>query len=143
LRGGGDGNVVPLTRPFRRGKNFGTILVDMQSHKVIDLLADRKAETAKAWMQAHPEIKIVSRDRGGEYAAGAREGAPQATQIADRFHLYKNLVEAVALILARCRAEIRKNAQSALHEEVPEPLLLACAEVISVENWKQAPALCD
>ena len=50
---------------FRRGKNFGTILVDMQSHKVIDLLADRKAETAKAWMQAHPEIKIVSRDRGG------------------------------------------------------------------------------
>jgi transposase len=128
---------------FRRGKNFGSILVDMQSHKVIDLLADRKAETAKAWMQAHPEIKIVSRDRGGEYAAGAREGAPQATQIADRFHLYKNLVEAVALILARCRAEIRKNAQSALHEEVPEPLLLACAEVISVENWKQAPALCD
>jgi transposase len=94
-------------------------------------------------MQAHPEIKIVSRDRGGEYAAGAREGAPQATQIADRFHLYKNLVEAVALILARCRAEIRKNAQSALHEEVPEPLLLACTEVISVENWKQAPALCD
>ena len=91
-------------------------------------------------MQAHPEIKIVSRDRGGEYAAGAREGAPQATQIADRFHIYKNLVEAVALILARCRAEIRKNAQSALHEEVPEPLLLACAEVISVENWKPAPA---
>jgi transposase len=128
---------------FRRGKNFGTILVDLQSHKVIDLLADRKAETTKAWMQAHPEIKIVSRDRGGEYAAAAREGAPQATQIADRFHIYKNLVEAVALILARCRAEIRKNAQSALHEEVPEPLLFACAEVISVENWRQAPALCD
>lgn len=59
---------------FRRGKNFGTLLVDLQSHKVIDLLADRKAETAKAWMQAHPEIKIVSRDRGGEYAAAAREG---------------------------------------------------------------------
>jgi len=121
--------------------------VDLQGHKVIDLLPDRKAETAKAWMQAHPEIKIVSRDRGGEYAAGAREGAPQATQIADRFHIYKNLVEVVALILARCRAEIRKSAQSALQEELPEeapaPLLLACAEVISVENWKQAPALCD
>src|SRR5256714_9491832 len=98
-------------------------------------------------MQAHPEIKIVSRDRGGEYAAGAREGAPQATQIADRFHIYKNLVEVVALILARCRAEIRKSAQSALQEELPEeapaPLLFACAEVISVGNWKQAPALCD
>src|SRR5437660_3569805 len=105
------------------------------------IIPDRKAETAKAWMQAHPEIKIVSRDRGGEYAAGAREGAPQATQIADRFHIYKNLVEVVALILARCRAEIRKSAQSALQEELPEeapaPLLFACAEVISVGNWKQ------
>ena len=132
---------------FRRGSKFGTILVDMQSHKVIDLLPDRKAETAKAWMQAHPEIDLVSRDRGGDYAAGAREGAPQATQVADRFHLYTNLVEAVALILARCRAEIRKNAQSAvqeeLQEEAPEPLLLECAEVISVENWKPAPELCD
>jgi transposase len=73
---------------FRRGRKFGTILVDMQSHQVVDLLPDRKAETAKVWMQAHREIKIVSRDRGGDYAAGAREGAPQATQVADRFHLY-------------------------------------------------------
>ena len=60
---------------------------------------------------------------------------------------YKNLVEAVALILARCRAEIRKNAQSAaqeeLQEEAPEPVLLECAEVISVENWKPTPELCD
>ena len=72
---------------FRRGRNFGTILVDMQSHQTIDLLPDRKKETAAAWMSAHPEIDLVSRDRGGDYAAGAREGAPQATQVADRFHL--------------------------------------------------------
>src|SRR5260221_11575599 len=69
---------------FRRGRKFGSILIDMQSHKVIDLLPDRKAETAKAWMKGHPEIKLVSRDRGGDYAAGAREWAPQATQRADR-----------------------------------------------------------
>jgi transposase len=142
--------VVELGRDdfaFRRGRKFGAIIVDMLSHQVIDVLPDRQAETAKAWMKAHPEIKLVSRDRGGDYAAGAREGAPQATQIADRFHMYKNLVEAVALILARCRAEIRKNAQSAvqedLQEEVPEPLLVECAEVICVENWKPAPELCD
>ena len=59
--------------------------------------------------------------------AGAREGAPQVTQVADRFHMYKNLVQAVELTLARCRAEIRKNAQLAiqeeLHEEAPEPHL--------------------
>ena len=120
---------------------------DMQSHQVIDLLADRTKESAAAWMSTHPEIDLVSRDRGGDYAAGAREGAPQATQVADRFHMYKNLVEAVELTLARCRAEIRKNAREAiqeeLQEEAPEPHLLECAEVISVENWKPAPELCD
>jgi transposase len=105
---------------FRRGRNFGSILVDMQSHKVIDLLPDRKAETAASWMGAHPEIELVSRDRGGDYAAGARQGAPHAKQVADRFHLYKNLVEAVELILARCRAEIRKNAREAIQEELQE-----------------------
>src|SRR5438045_1466227 len=73
---------------FRWGRKFGTILVDMQSHKVIDLLPDRTKETAAAWMKAHPEIDLVNRDRGGDYAAGAREGAPQATQVADRFHMF-------------------------------------------------------
>src|SRR5947209_7104693 len=128
---------------FRRGRKFGTILVDMQSHQVIDLLPDRKAETAKTWMQAHPEITIVSRDRGGDYAAAAREGAPQATQIADRFHLYKNLVKAVELTLARCRAEIRKNAQATVQPEeaAGSKLLIENTEFLSVENWKPAPAL--
>jgi transposase len=73
---------------FRRGRKFGTILVDLQTHQVIDLLPDRTVETGASWMQAHPELEIVSRDRGGNYAAAARQGAPQATQIADRFHLF-------------------------------------------------------
>ncbi len=72
---------------FRRGRKFGTILVDLDRHQGIDLLADRKTETAAAWMQTHDEIEIVSRDRGEDYAAAARKGAPQAIQIADRFHL--------------------------------------------------------
>jgi len=54
---------------LRRGRTYGTVLVDLTRHKPIDLLPDRKAETAKAWMQAHPEIELVSRDRGGDYAA--------------------------------------------------------------------------
>lgn len=129
---------------FRRGRKFGSILVDMQSHQVIDLLPDRKAETAKAWMKAHPEIKLVSRDRGGDYAAAAREGAPQATQIADRFHLYKNLVEAVELTLARCRAEIRTNACETVQQEETErtKLVVETTEVVCGENWKPAPDLC-
>ena len=93
---------------FRRGRKFGTILIDLTTHAIIDLLPDRNAETAAAWMQAHPEIEIVSRDRGGDYASAARKGAPQARQVADRFHLTQNLTEIVEEILARCRVEIRK-----------------------------------
>src|SRR6266496_6835427 len=100
LRGGDDGNIIPLTRPFRRGRKFGTILVDMQSHQTIDLLPDRKKETAAAWMSMHPEIKLVSRDRGGDYASAAASGAPQAIQCADRFHVLKNLGEALEAVLA-------------------------------------------
>ncbi len=94
---------------LRRGRTYGTVLVDLKRHKVLDLLPDRKAETVKAWIQAHPEIKLVSRDRGGDYAAAARAGAPQAVQTADRFHLVKNLAEAVQEALARCGTEIRKD----------------------------------
>jgi hypothetical protein len=63
---------------FRRGRKFGTILVDLTTHTIIDLLPDRCAETSAAWMRAHPEIEMVSRDRGEDYAAAARAGAPQA-----------------------------------------------------------------
>lgn len=74
---------------------YGTVLVDLTRHKAIDLLPDRKAETAKAWILGHSEIELVSRDRGGDYATVARQGAPQAIQTADRFPLCKNLTEAV------------------------------------------------
>ncbi len=62
---------------------------------VIDLLADREAESVKQWLLAHPEIEIVSRDRAGAYAEGVAQGAPQAQQIADRWHLCKNVGDAV------------------------------------------------
>ena len=86
---------------FRRGCKYGTILVDMITHKVIDMLPDRTSATSAAWMAAHPEIELVSRDRGGDYASAAREGAPQAIQCADRFHLLKNLGETLEGVLAR------------------------------------------
>ena len=124
---------------FRRGRRFGTIIVNLQTRQVLDLLPDRTAETAAAWMSAHPELTIVSRDRGGDYAAAARQGAPQATQVADRFHVYKNLVDAVELTLARCRTDIRQaaSAKNADVASLVEPLRVP-TEVVSVENWKQA-----
>src|SRR2546426_3284531 len=105
---------------FRRGRQFGTILVDLATHEIIDLLPDRKTETAQSWMKAHPEIALVSRDRGEDYAAAARKGAPQARQVADRFHLAQNLTDIVEEILARCRAEIRKHRSQQLPPAQPQ-----------------------
>lgn len=95
---------------FRRGHRYGTLLVDLEGHHVIDLLTDRSAETTAAWIEAHPEIELVSRDRGEDYATAARVGAPQARQVADRFHLAQNLTKIVEEILARWRGEIRRAA---------------------------------
>ncbi|WP_201389622.1 ISL3 family transposase [Ktedonobacter sp. SOSP1-85] len=86
---------------FRRRRKYGTILVDLTTHTIIDLLPDRRVETSAAWMRSHPEIEIVSRDRGEDYAAATRLGAPQATQCADRFHVLKNLGEDLEGVLAR------------------------------------------
>jgi len=105
---------------FKRGRTFGTLLVNMQTHQVVDVLADRKAETSATWMASHPEIELVSRDRGGDYASAAATGAPQAVQCADRFHILKNLGEALEGLLARHLATKRqKNIQETLEEHIP------------------------
>lgn len=105
---------------FKRGRTFGTILVNLQTRQIIDVLADRKAETSAAWMTSHPEIRLVSRDRGTDYASAATTGAPQAVQCADRFHMLKNLGEALEGCLARHLAAKRKTQmQEPLEECAP------------------------
>lgn len=86
---------------WKKGTTYGTILVDLQSRKPIELLPDQTAETAEAWLRTHPEITLVSRDRGGDYAAAAKRGAPQAQQVVDKFHLLKNLRERIKDLLDR------------------------------------------
>jgi transposase len=81
----------------------------LDRHQIIDLLPDRKAETAAAWMEQRPTSELVSRDRGGDYAAAARKGAAQALQVADRFHLMQNLTKAVELIVLRCWTREQRN----------------------------------
>src|SRR5216683_1309326 len=104
---------------FRRGCRFGTILVNLESHRVVDLLPDREAETSAAWMRQQPDLMAVSRDRGGAYASAATQGAPQAIQCADRFHLQKNLEEALEGLLAHHLAAQRKEQTQAKRDEHP------------------------
>jgi transposase len=95
---------------WRRGKRFGSILVNLETHKIVDLLTDREAESVKRWLAAHPEVEIVSRDRGGVYIDGATRGAPQATQVADRWHILSNLGDAVEEFLIRAHIRLQEPA---------------------------------
>ncbi len=95
---------------WRKGAKFGTIVVDLESRRVVDLLADRAADRMADWFKQHPEIEIINGDRDGVYADAARQGAPHARQVADRFHLLKNLRETVARQLGGFEAPIRESA---------------------------------
>jgi transposase len=94
---------------WRKGQRYGSIIVNLETHKIIDLLEDRTAESVKIWLENHPEVEIVSRDRGGTYVNGASKGAPQATQVADRWHLMKNLGDAVEAFLIRRHVHIPED----------------------------------
>jgi transposase len=105
---------------WKKGQTYGTILVDLELHRPIDLLPDRSQETLEAWLRAHREVEIISRDRAGEYAAAARKGAPQAQQVADRFHLLLNLRDGLKKLMARkqaCLPEVEEDTSDAIPQK--------------------------
>jgi transposase len=91
---------------WRKGHRYGTIVVDLERGCPIDLLEDRSAETVAAWLQSHPAVDVVARDRAEAYGAGIRQGAPEATQVADRFHLLKNVASALQTVFSAHHREI-------------------------------------
>jgi transposase len=123
---------------WRRGKRFGSILVNLETHKIIDLLVDREAESVKRWLAAHPEVEIVSRDRGGTYVDGATWGAPQATQVADRWHILSNLGDAVEEFLIRAHIRLPDTPAA---EPTPEHPLSSFSATPASQGKSQARLL--
>jgi transposase len=109
---------------WKKGQHYGTILVDLERRTVADLLPERSAQQAEHWFKQHPGVEIVSRDRFGLYAKAAQRGAPQAQQVADRFHLLINLQEAVEHELSRQRSLLFyvDPSRSKLKVNAPKPL---------------------
>ena len=133
---------------IRKGQVFGTILVDLERHQPIDLLPERSSDTLADWLQAHPGVEIISRDRAIEYADGATRGAPDAVQVADRFHLLQNLREALQRVLDQHLGDIQA-AQKASTElshlpeaQVPQPLATLTQDTtIAASNAELPPLL--
>lgn len=84
---------------LRKGQIYGTLFVDLEAHQPIDLIPERSAEAVEQWLQAHPGVEVITRDRSNEYAEGASRGAPHAIQVADRFHLLQNVREMLQRLL--------------------------------------------
>lgn len=117
---------------FRKGHHYGTILVDLEQRRVIELLPERKAEALVDWLQAHPGVEVISRDRAPAYAEAARKGAPGVVQVADRWHLLQNLVEALERCLLRFRSTLKTAA--GLSEALIGPLPSPSTELVP---WQQ------
>jgi transposase len=111
---------------LRKGQIYGTIFVDLDTHRPVDLKPDRSAQVVEQWLKEHPGVELISRDRSNEYADGASRGAPDAVQVADRFHLLQNVREMLQRVLERHQGAL----QAATTEPSPTEPPLPAAEAV-------------
>ena len=116
---------------FRRNHRYGTIVCDLARRRIVTLLPDRETATSEAWLATHPEIQILSRDRGGGYGEAAARALPGAVQVADRWHLMENASAAFLDAVRKSMQPIR----SAIGATVINPELLTCAERLQYEGF--------
>ena len=109
---------------WRKGRRYGTIICDLEEHRVLALLADRDVENVEAWLARHPGVAVVARDRGGTYARAASRALPGATQVADRWHLMANASAAFLEAVRRAMKPLRE----ALGSDTIDPDLLTSVE---------------
>ncbi|WP_431732047.1 ISL3 family transposase [Adonisia turfae] len=119
---------------FRKGHHYGTILVNLETHQPIALLPDRKAETLTVWLQDHPGVEVLSRDRSKTYKRAMNEGAPDALQVADRFHLVKNLSETLEKALSGYQSELITLERQLMASDI------SCPETVLVPTKSTATA---
>jgi len=117
----------------KTGQTYGTMLVDLERQRPVDVLPDRSAASVEQWLADHPGVEIITRDRSGEYAAGVTAGAAKATQVADRFHLLQNLSDTLKRMFDRQPKKLREAAKQAAEMMATSP-----AETIEESGMEQA-----
>jgi transposase len=124
----------------RKGHVFGTILVNLEAHKVIDLLPDRTADTLATWLDTtQSKLEFVTRDRAGAFAEAVRRSAPSAVQVADRFHLLKNLTEVVERVLSRQQTALHAAAEAVLQQQQQTSRAIGASTPRSVKTTTTQP----